>query len=75
MLSPKDSLGICIPSGVSTFLHAAFTAHGLDGPREMGSLDARRNARARRTWTVLPRVIPRVYAVCPWRLKPFSQQR
>jgi hypothetical protein len=29
MLSSKGSEGTCIPSGVSTFLHAAFTAHLL----------------------------------------------
>ncbi len=27
MLSSKGSRGTCIPQGVSTFLHAAFTAH------------------------------------------------
>jgi hypothetical protein len=32
VLSPKGSSGTCIPDGLSTFLHAAFTAHTLIGP-------------------------------------------
>jgi hypothetical protein len=32
--SPKGSSGTCIPDGVSTFLHAAFTAHQGKAPQD-----------------------------------------
>src|SRR5712691_12243961 len=36
MLNSKGSLSTCIPKGVSTFLHAAFTAHPAFAPGAIG---------------------------------------
>ena len=43
-LSPNGSRGTCIPQGLSTFLHAAFTAHPWRATTTAGSLCCARNS-------------------------------
>src|SRR3989442_15987793 len=43
-LSPNGSRGTCIPQGLSTFLHAAFTAHQSHATATAARLSCRHNS-------------------------------
>src|SRR5262244_1988418 len=43
-LSPNGSRGTCIPQGLATFLHAAFTAHRWHATASAGCLSCRQNS-------------------------------
>src|SRR6266566_574194 len=47
-LSPNGSRGTCIPQGLSTFLHAAFTAHQSHAITTVALLSSPRNSTSRR---------------------------
>src|SRR5262249_25309447 len=47
-LSPNGSRGTCIPQGLSTFLHAAFTAHRSRAPAIVGALACPHSSTVRR---------------------------
>src|SRR5215217_4007958 len=55
-LSPNGSRGTCIPQGLSTFLHAAFTAHQWRATASAGTLCYARNSTFRRALRSAPAV-------------------
>src|SRR5262249_21317564 len=55
-LSPNGSRGTCIPQGLVTFLHAAFTAHRSHARASAGALCYARNSTFRRVLRSAPAV-------------------
>src|SRR5262244_3436791 len=47
-LSPNGSRGTCIPQGLTTFLHATFTAHQSHATASVGCLCGRQSSTFRR---------------------------